>query len=131
AAGTAGYQKALDERAILDQKFAADRQKILDQQAEQDTKAWTSVLSQIQSAWDSQLKKLLSGTESFGQAMKNIFADIALDAVKSLEKVALEKAAAGLTSALGGPQSALGSLFGAGQAASQTANTTALTALTA
>jgi hypothetical protein len=145
AKGTAAYQKALDERAVLDQKYAADRQKILNQQAEQDTKAWTSGLNQVVSAFDSQLKGLLSGTESWGKAMKNIFADLVIDAIKNLEKLAVEKAAAGLTSALGGPQAALGavtggisSLFGIGtgaagnaaQLTATTANTTAIAALT-
>jgi hypothetical protein len=133
AKGTAGYEKALAERNLLLAKYDADRRKILDKQQEEDQKAWMSVFTPLQSAWDSQLKKLLSGTETFGQAMKNIFADLAMDAIKNLEKVALQKAAAGLTSALGGPQSALGGLsglFGAGQAAAQTANTTALGLLT-
>ena len=130
---TAQYQKIVDERKLIDQKYAADHQKIINQTAEQDVKAWESALTPLQSAFDSQLKKLLAGTETWGQAMKAVFADLVLDAIKALEKLAVEKAAAGLTSLVGGgPSSLLGGLIGGGaQAAAMTANTEALFANTA
>ena len=117
---TAQYQKIIDERKVIDQKYAADHQKIINQAVEQDTKAWQSVLTPFTSAFDAQLRGLLSGTETWGTAMKRIFQDLVMDAIKWLEKLAIEKAAVGLTSlAGGGPSSLLGSLFGGGsQAAS-------------
>ena len=132
ASSAVAYEKYAGQRKIIDAKYAAERQKILDQALEHDAQEWQSGLQPIQTAWDSQLKKLLSGGESFGQAMKHVFADLVLDAIKQLEKLALQKTAVGLASTFGGPQSALTSLLGGGgQAAATTANTTALTALTA
>lgn len=132
AGNAAAYQKFLDQRQVGDAKYAAERQKILDRALEHDAQEWQSALQPIQSAWDLQLRKLLSGGESFGQAMKHVFADLVLDAIKQLEKLALQQASVGLASTFGGPQSALNSLLGGGgQAAATTANTTALTGLTA
>ena len=126
------YQKAVAEKLKIDEKYAADRQKILDQAFQAEVKQWDNLLNPVVSAWDSQLRKLLAGTETFGQAMKNIFADLALSAIKELEKIAVQQAAIGLAKAAGGgPQSLLSGLLGGGQAAAQTANTTALATLTA
>ena len=77
------------------QKGAEDIVKIQDQASQQYVKEWEGALAPLQSAFDSQLRKILSGTETFGQAMKNVFADLVLDAIKQLEKLAVEKAAVG------------------------------------
>ena len=129
---TAQYQKITDERKLIDQKYAADHQKIINQALEKDAQAWQSLLTPIASAFDSQLKGILNGTETWGTAMKRIFQDLVMDAIKYLEKLAIEKAAAGLASITGAsPSSFLGQLLGGGgQAAAQTANTSAVTALT-
>jgi hypothetical protein len=126
------YEKYVGQRKIIDAKYRAERQKILDQALAHDAQEWQSALQPLQSAWDSQLRKLLSGGESFGQAMKHVFADLVLDAIKQFEKLALQQASVGIASTFGGPQSALSSLLGGGgQAAATAANTTALTTLTA
>jgi hypothetical protein len=127
AAGTAGYEKALAERKLLDAKYALDHQKIIDQQLEHDAQEWQKALTPIEGAFNSQLRGLLSGTETWAQAMKKVFSSLVLDAIGELGKLAVEKASLGLASALGGPTSLLG---GGGQAVATTANTTALTALT-
>ena len=108
------------------QKGDEDITKNHDQAMQQYVKEWDSLLTPIQSAWDSQLKKLLAGTETFGQAMKNIFSQVALDAIKKLESIAVEQAAIGVAKAAGGgPLSLLGSLTGgAGQASGSAALTT-------
>ena len=129
----AQYQKLVDQKLLLDQKYQAAHDKLVIAEAEKDAQAWQSVLTPIHSAWDSQLKGLLSGTETWGTAMKRIFQDLVMDAIKRLEALAVEQAAMGLKnltmSATGGaggsPMSLISSLFsGASGAASQTASVT-------
>jgi hypothetical protein len=102
--GTTEYQRVLNEKLTLEQKYQADRRKIQDQQLQSDFAEWQSELSAIQSAWDSQMRGLLAGTTSWGQAVKNIFADLTLKAIQSFEKMAvdwasMELAKTGATSA--------------------------------
>jgi len=128
----AQYQKLIDQKLLLDQKWRTDHDKIVIAAAEKDAKEWQAALTPFTSAFDSQLKGLLDGTENWATATKRIIQDLVLDGIKYLEKLAIEKAAVGLTSLTGGgPTSLLGGLLGGGQAAAQTANTTAVTALTA
>jgi hypothetical protein len=127
--GTTQYQHALSERLKMAQKYFGDLEALQRQKLEQDTKDWQSVLSPIQSAWDSQLRGLLAGTTTWAQAMKNIFADLVLDIIKKLETIGIEKLASSLAGALGGPAGLVGGL--GGQSAATTANTTAVATLTA
>jgi hypothetical protein len=137
------YQKFADDIEKYGQKGALDLTKVNAQAAEEYTKEWTSALTAVQSAFDSQLKGLLAGTTSWAVAMKHIFGDLVMDVIKVFEKMAVEKAASGLADLTKtGPMSALsgafGGLFGggakaasgAGQEATTTANTTAIGALT-
>jgi hypothetical protein len=131
----AEHQKLENEKTKITQTAINERQKLQDKALEIEVKNWTSALSSIQSAWDSQLRGLLAGTTSFSAAMKSVFADLVLDIIKGFEKIALEKAALGLANLFGtSPQSAIGGLLGglggAGGSAATTANTTALSKLT-
>src|SRR5581483_8421563 len=107
--GTAGYQKALNERQTMDAKYFAELQKLQDQKLQQDAADWQSALKPVQAAWDSQLRGLLAGTTTWSQAMKNIFADLVLDIIKALENQAIIKAAAMLASAVGGGPASIAS----------------------
>lgn len=101
------------EKSKAAQKGADDIKKINSQAAEEYTKEWTSALTAVQSAFDSQLKGLLAGTTSWATAMKHILGDLVMDVIKVFEKIAIEKAASGLTSLTGtGPMSALSTAFG-------------------
>jgi hypothetical protein len=84
-------QKIAAEKLSIDQKYAADKQRILDQAAIAEKKTIDSAANTVLSAWNSQLKGLLSGTETFGQAMKNIFADLVMKIIEYLEKVVVEE----------------------------------------
>ena len=149
ARGTADYEKALAERKKLDDKYKLDHQKIIGNTVSEDQKEWQNLLTPVASAFDSQLKGLLSRTETWQMAMRKIFADLAMDAIKSLEKIAIEQAAHGLAGMFGGVPNIsglLGGLFGGGAkaaggaaaggaagdaaAAATTANTTAVLAQT-
>lgn len=97
-------QRINDQKLASDQKYAQERQKIIDKAAEQEQKDWQSITNPILSAWNSQLKGLLSGTETFGEAMKNIFSDMVLKIIEYLEKVVVEEVIVkGLQVAIGGP----------------------------
>lgn len=86
----AQYQKILNDQEQMDQKYASDRQKIMDQAAEQEVKAWKSAADQIAGAFNSQLRGLLAGTTTFGQAMKNIGTDLVTKLIQDADKWAIE-----------------------------------------
>lgn len=110
----AQQQKITDQKLQIDQKYAQEHQKIIDRAAQQEQKDWQSITNPILSAWNSQLKGLLSGTETFGEAMKNIFSDMVLKIIEYLEKVVVEEVIVkGLQVAIGGPAALLPS-FDAG-----------------
>lgn len=109
----------------MDQKYAADRQKIMDQAAEAEAKTWKAGADQIAGAFNSQLKGLLSGTTSFGQAMKNISSDLVLKMIQDADKWAIEWIAKQLQAAVMG--TALKSTDVATTATTEAAKTTAVT----
>ena len=90
----------------LDQKFVTDTLKIQETQLQADTKQWESVLKPIESSWNSQLRGLLSGTETFSQAMKKMFGDLVIAIIEKLESLAVAKLATSLASAFAGPSAA-------------------------
>lgn len=129
------HRKMEKELAAINQQITDDVQKA----ADKTTQEWQNALNPVLSAWNSQLRGLLAGTESFRTAMKKIAADLVLDLIEQFEKLAVEKAALGLGNLFGqGPTgllSGIGSALtgGAGATAQVTAtaaNTTALAALT-
>lgn len=84
------YQRAADEKLKIDQKYAADRQKILDQAAEAEEKTWKAAADQISSAFDSQLRGLLAGTTTWSQAMKSMAGDLIIKLIEDAVKFELE-----------------------------------------
>ena len=64
-------------------------QKLQDQQLQQDTKDWENALKPLQSAFDSQLRGLLSGTETWAQAMKKIVGDLVIQFIEGAETMAV------------------------------------------
>jgi hypothetical protein len=83
-------EKLQDELTKIQEKGAADRQKITDQAAQQEEKTWKAAADQISSALDSQLKGLLSGATSWSQAMKNITGDLIIKMIEDVAKWGLE-----------------------------------------
>jgi hypothetical protein len=141
-AQAAAYQKYIAGLAKIDATWAGEHQKVIDNALIHDQQAWQSALSPVLNAWNSQLRGLLGGTESWSKAMKKIVGDLVIQIIEYFERLAVQKAALGLadmfkgTALGGGPQSFVQSLFGAGTAgagngAAQGANTAALTANTA
>jgi hypothetical protein len=79
-------QRIANEKLQIDTNYAKQRQKIIDQAVEDEAKKWQSVLQPIEGAWNSQLKALLSGSETFGQAMKNMLGDLLITFIEWCEK---------------------------------------------
>jgi hypothetical protein len=121
----AQHQKILDDELQMDQKYAADRQKIMDQAAEAEAKTWKAGADQVAGAFNSQLKGLLAGTTSFSQAMKNISSDLALKMIQDADKWAIEWIANQLRAAVMG--NALKTTDVATTATTEAAKTTAVT----
>ncbi len=132
-AQAAAYQKYIAGLAKIDATWAGEHQKIIDNALIHDQQEWQSAMSPVLSAWNSQLRGLLGGTESWSKAMKKIVGDLVIQIIEYFERLAVQKAALGLARSVGGgPQSMIQSLLGGGgQAAAQTASTTAMTTLTA
>jgi hypothetical protein len=105
--------EVLAQIAELEVKHHTDMIKLDAQAIAQQQQTWTKLLSPIESAWDSQLRSLLAGTESFGKAMKKVFADLVLDGIKQFEKLALMKPLENLLSGQPGGIAGGGTLLGA------------------
>jgi hypothetical protein len=120
-----------NEKTKIIQEAIRARERATDEALKRDAQEWASVLKPFESAFNSQLRALLSRTETLHQAMRKMLSDLAMQGIEKVESFGMEKAATGLAGALGGPQTFLGSLFGGAQGASTAANTSALTVLTA
>jgi hypothetical protein len=86
------YVKIESEKTQIIMKAIADRQKALDHAQQEEIKSWNSALQPLESAFNSQLQKMLSGGETFGQGMQKIFANLVTQIIEELMKLALEEA---------------------------------------
>lgn len=129
----AAYQKYMEGLAKVDAAWAGQHQKIVDSALIHDEQEWQAALSPIMSAWNSQLRGLLGGTESWSKAMKKIVGDLVIQIIEYFERLAVQKAALGLadmfmgTALGGGPQSFIQSLLGGGGAGAGASSAAALT----
>jgi hypothetical protein len=79
-----------EERTTIAKKAANDIEKANDQAALKTAQEWKAAADQVASAFNSQLQKLLAGTEKWSQAMKNIAADLVLKMIEQQVKLTLE-----------------------------------------
>lgn len=125
------YASIQQKKTEADNKWKLQHDEIVSTALKSDAKEWDSMLQPMVSAFNSQLRSLLSGTETWAQAEKKILGDLIIQFIEAAEKIAVQKAAMGLASAVGGPSSLLGSMLGGGAgSAATTANTTAVGTLT-
>jgi hypothetical protein len=106
----AAKQRVVNESLLIEARYLAERQRIIDQAKVAEAAAWESMLKPVQGAWDSQLRGLLAGTTTWAQATKNIVADLVLDAIRWLETLLVRKAAVALASTVGDPAALAGNL---------------------
>lgn len=101
AQGTSAWQKAVDEetealkkandqRMVEDAKYFAERQKIVDQAAQQESKVWKSVADTMASAFSSQLQKILSGHETLMQGIERATGTMILKLLEDQVKLTAE-----------------------------------------
>lgn len=86
----AQHQKILNEKLTADQKYAFDRQKIIEAAAKEEEKTWNTGFNVIQTSFNSQLRGLLAGTTTWTQAMKSMLGDMVIKAIELFEKMAFE-----------------------------------------
>lgn len=90
AQGTKEYQEALNKRKELDAKYATDSQKIQGEAVANIQKQYQAIGNAIESSFNSQLRGLLAGTTSFGQAFKNMIGNLIIMFIEACEKMAVE-----------------------------------------
>ena len=79
-----------NEETVDAEKAANDEAKANDQAALKSAQEWKSAGDQIAGAFNAQLQKLLSGSETWSQAMKKISADLALKFIENQVKATAE-----------------------------------------
>lgn len=101
---TVEWEKAENARVKASEKSEAEIAKLRHQTVMQEQKDWNSVLQPVLSSWNSQLRGLLAGTETFSQAMKNVFADMVIKIIEKLEEIIVKEVIVkALEVAIGGP----------------------------
>lgn len=89
-------QKILDKMAALQIKYNTDMIRLDTQAIAQQQQMWTSSLSTIENAFNSQLRGLLAGTTSWSTAFKNILGDIIIKFIETCEQMVAKWIAAEL-----------------------------------
>ena len=98
---SAEWKKALDDRAQAWQKYqdklveaasksATQRRKIEDDLTSHDVDAWKNAADQISGAFNSQIQKMLAGTENFATAMKAISSQLLIKLIQDQIKLTAE-----------------------------------------
>ena len=89
-------QKVLDKMTALEIKYNTDMIRLDAQAIAQQQQMWTSSLSTIENAFNSQLRGLLAGTTSWSTAFKNILGDIIIKFIETCEQMVAKWIAAEL-----------------------------------
>jgi hypothetical protein len=82
--------KAGEDVKVAMAKANADIQKEVTSLTKKISDDWKSAADSIAASFNSQIRGLLAGTITFGQAMKNVFADMVVDLIGSIVKLAVE-----------------------------------------
>lgn len=90
AQGTTQYAAVKAKLLELDAKYALDSTKIQTDAIKEQQKSYDKFFTDVQSAFNGQLKGLLSGTTSWSQAFKNILGDLVIKFIESVEKMGFE-----------------------------------------
>lgn len=81
------YQKFQNELTKVEQKSTADRQKINDQAVAEYAKEWQSALSTVEGSFNSQLRSLLAGTETWQLAWRKMTGDMVIKFIETCETI--------------------------------------------
>lgn len=98
-------QEVLNQISLLEAKHRTDTLRLDIELAASRQKLVEGTVSTVESSWNGSLRAMLAGTQTFGQTMKNIVADLVVYWIEQLgKKLIFEKATAALTTALFGAQ---------------------------
>ncbi len=79
-----------NQKSAIIMRSINERVRAEEQAAQKSAQEWKAAADQVASAFNSQLQKLLSGTEKWSQAMKNIAADLVLKMIEGQVKATAE-----------------------------------------
>jgi hypothetical protein len=86
----AQLQEIENKKTQVMAKAMADRMKLVDQQYQSEIADANKAAGQISGAINGQMRSILSGQESFAVGMKKIFADLVMNVIEGIIKMALE-----------------------------------------
>ncbi len=84
------HQKYLDKIVEAESKWHGAHQKMVDDAATHDVDTWNKAADQISGAFNSQLRGLLSGTETFKSAMTKMSGDLIIKMIEDQVKLSAE-----------------------------------------
>ncbi len=85
------YAQELDTRVTREHaKVLQERQQLEEKIAREYEKTWRPVIDKVSSEFSSNISKMIQGTESFAQAAKSIFANMATGMIDNLIKVGVQ-----------------------------------------
>lgn len=87
-------QEIANKITALESKHTLDMVKLDSEAIAASTKQWQGYADMLTSAFNSQLRGLLAGTTSFGQAFKSIVGDLVISFIQAIEKMAAQWVAA-------------------------------------
>jgi hypothetical protein len=90
------YRRMQDKIALLEVKHNTDMIKLDEQAIAQQQQMWTTSLSSIENAFNSQLRGLLAGTTSWSSAFKSILGDVVIKFIEMCETMVVKWVAAQL-----------------------------------
>lgn len=136
------YQQVQARKAVLTAQFNLEVSRLNDQlaasqkkQYEQQLGPWKQLTSDMGGAFDTMINGVLSGTQTWKQALGKSFDDLGIKFAEIMAKMTAEYLAFSATSGKGilgfGTTNPFSALSGGGQQAAQIANTAALTTLNA
>ena len=84
------YQKLNDKKVLADQKFNIEHMKLTQAQLKDDMKVWTDIFDTIEKNFDSMIKGLMQGTQTFSQAFRNLAQNLVISFVEAIAKMGAE-----------------------------------------
>lgn len=108
ATDSAEYKKLTDEKAIADEKFIVEHNKLTLQATQVDAKAWTQAFNSIEKAFDTMLTGVLQGTQTIGQTFQKMAGNLVITFASAIGEMLLKWSAFQAATALGFTQMAQG-----------------------
>ena len=86
----AGFQRLKQQQLIADEKFQIAHDKLTQDMAKNDNKAWDSAFKTIERSMDQMVSGVLQGTQTMGQAFQRLAQNLVISMIESFAKTGLE-----------------------------------------